>query len=315
MSAQVKAGIKEMLMAAGGAEFPAASGFTSNPPTIFGLGYRDKGSVEITHFNPDTDKDGREFPAMLNFKAEYGSKQMDPAAMKFFFQCALTSSIAAKVITGKPVKNENSIVSADGGIFSFDSSNSLGYSFELDLTPKSRIIKHTLERAFKYSNPLPGVFKDAVSATAPYAANVIPFFRKSAVPAGFINPSFCNIEDENLADFKINIKCEGTKNLFNKQENNSFVVELTASRSKPSAAELCEYLLHSFKGSISLRIPLGTTADTDDLLINFAADGLTQTGKGTIDDDKRQADLILKGKYDMDYASVDESGINLNTYL
>ena len=47
----ISASIKELLMAAGGVAFPDQAGFAAVPPTIFGLGYRDKGSFEISHFN------------------------------------------------------------------------------------------------------------------------------------------------------------------------------------------------------------------------------------------------------------------------
>lgn len=311
----VRAGVKEMLMAAGGAAFPDHTGFTTTPPTIYGLGYRDKGNLEINHINQDTDKDGREFPNMINLKAEYPSKQMDAQSMKCFVNCALNSSISTKIITGKPSVNANTIISPDGGIFSLDAANSPGYKFEMEITPKSRFIKHIVERAYKYSNPLPGFLADASTATAPYVANTLPMFKKNAVPVGFINPSYVSVADEVLADFKIGIKVLATKNLFNKDQNYAFAIELTAARSNPVVSEVLDWLLHSFKGAVALRVPLGTTAQEDDLIINFAADGLTQRGGLKIDDEKREGNITLLGNYDMDYVTVDGSGINFNTYL
>ena len=311
----VRAGMKELLMAAGGAAFPDKTGFDATPPTIYGLGYRDAGTLEISHINQDVDKDDREFPNMINVKAEYPSKQMDMQSMKFFISCALNSSISAKMITGKPTINADTIVSADGGIFSFDGQNSLGYKFELEVTPKTRYMKHILERAYKYSNPLPGFLADASTATAPYKTNTLPMFKKSAVPVGFINPSYVTVADEVLADFKISIKVDATKNLFNKDLNNAFDVELTAARSNPTVSEILDWLTHSFKGAVTLRVPLGTSAPEDDLLINFAVDGLTQRGGFKLEEKKREGSVILKGKYDMDYATVDSSGINFNTFM
>jgi|GEM_PF-2084026 len=311
----VKAGIKEALMAAGGAAFPDKTGFSASPATIYGLGYSDKGTIEIAPFNEIKDKAEREFPNMLNVKAELNSMQMDPATMKFLLNCAANSSIAVKLITGKPVIGTDTITSPDGGIYSFDSADSLGIDIDLEITPKSRQNKITLQRAFKYSEPLPGFLTNASTATAPYVAGKLPMFNKNAVPIGLISPSFISIDDERLADFKVTIKTVSSANAFNRSIVSAISVSLEATLGNPNITELIAYLTHSYKGLVTLDIPLGATGTSDDLIINFAADGLTQSGKANLDDDKREVAVTLSGNYDIDMLTLDGSGITFNTYL
>ncbi len=325
---QVKAGIKELYFGLGTLDIPALTAFPTDetdPNTyLYGMGIRQEGSLVVEHKEQLSDKDGREFPNLLNFKAEMSTMQVDLNILNAVMQYAGVSETSVAVLAsgvyndgGIPPYVAPSLTLTPGGIYIFDGADAMGVDFELSIGMKERLLKLTFERAYKYSYGLTLIDNaDAATNKIPFGAGVLPMIKTADVLAGFISPTWATsltgltngFEDARLVDFNMVIKSKSDKNAFGVSLVRGVEVELTATASGPSVPEIKSAISHEFVSDVTIGLRTG-----QDIILK--ADGISKIGSAEIGDAKREITVSVKGYYDMEFVTSTASAITFNTYL
>jgi len=326
MGSFINAGIKEVYIYPGKIQLPCNS--AAGTPTytgVYGMGVRQDGNLVGNHFNEIRDNKNRAFPNLFNYKLEMPTMQInDDGLVTALINGAKAGGMATAVVSSGVVKSSTDIVSADGGIFIFEGSNSLGVDFELGLGLSSRICKIMLEGAYKYGID-PGEHQSFIDNAA---TNKLLFFSEKLpdlvvgnVVQQFVSPSFIPSAisgltpnpalDANIVDFMATIKTKSTKNGFNFSLVTGLEVELTLQVSGPDVVALAKIVDYEFfTGITPISIIIG-----DNLTINITKNGLTRIGEFEVGDANRTAKFTYNGTYDMEYVTTAVGLITLNTYL
>lgn len=195
----------------------------------------------------------------------------------------------------------------------------LGISFELNFGLKERLLKIVLERAFKYEEAI-AMVQASADRLIGFASEKIPDINADKVSTGFISPDYipasCSayFGDEVLSDFNITIKTKDSKNGFNSSLVSVIVVEARAVCSGANYLALKKIMEYERPSEdIIITLEEGYT-------IKFQKQGLTKIGNVTVDDDKREATVLLNGEYSLDYLSFNGvfpniTQINFNAFL
>lgn len=345
--AYVAAGIKEVLIGSstGTPMAPAASPGIGT--TIFGMGVRNAGTFNITHMNELSDFRGRKFANLVNFKAEMPTMQFkDAALLKAILGYAKVSACSVALATSGISKLYSTpqyyVQSPNGGVFLFQGADSLGIDFEMTFGMKERLLKFTLERAFKYDdNPTPAastaqsLLIASTTNKMAFETGKIPYIDQSKVPSGFISPADAGntafipastaisgttpaidlptaFADINLVDFMVRMKTVSQKNGMNVSRVRGIAVELMARVAGPDIPSIIGSIKNEANPDIIIDLDPNTASTTT---LTFKANGMRRVGDAEISDDKREASLTWAGEYDIDLMDLSGSNPVLNTFL
>lgn len=321
--AYVLAGIKEAYFSGGTGAFPDLT--TELGSTAFGLGIRNTGTFTASHINEMTDKNGRKFPNMINFKADLNTFQINNIALlKNIISSATsiskTSAAALAIITGGAINDGTHLqANSKGGIFVFDSTTgSMGCDWEIVLSMKERLLKLVFERNMKYADGLTFLNNAGSSASVHFVAGALPNIDKTKVVQGYVSlpvipsgitPAYFG--DTYLVDWSISIKSKGNKNGFGVSMISGVTVEIKATASGVDYLGMKQVLTHEVPGDVTIDFDI---SGSDTKLI-FGQYGLTKLGNIEISDEKREATFTITGEYDIDFTSEDSDHIHFNTFL
>lgn len=312
----VNAGIKEVYI-----DLPSADITDVGSATLVGLGFRQNGQLIGEPFNVITDNRNREFPNLFNFKAEFNSMQISSTFMQKLIQCSKAGGVATAILTTGIVKQTGTpdkIAPGTGNIFIFDAINnrSLGFDWELKLTPTERIISVTMERAFSPSEAT-AILDDSETNSINFAENKVPMLNTRRVSSGFIIPSFVDGRDNSvvnipaiqLADFSISLATESNKNAFNVSLIKGVKMEFEATMSQADATIFADWSVVNFP-EVDVRVTLDSTNYIEIKQLSFSRSGRFEVG-----DENRNAVIKLSGMLDLDYSTISGNNIIFNTYL
>ncbi len=326
MGSFINAGIKEVYVSPGKIQLPCNS--AAGTPTytgVYGMGVRQDGNLIGNHFNEMRDNKNRAFPNLFNYKLEMPTMQInDDSFVIALINGAKAGGMATAVVSSGVVKASTDIISADGGIFIFESNYALGLDFELGLGLSSRTCKVMLEGAYKYgasAGEHQSFIDNAATNQLLFASEKLPDLVVANVVQQFISPSFVPASisgltpnpalDANIVDFMATIKTKSTKNGFNFSLVTGLEVELMLQVSGPDVAALAKIVDYEFFTSATpISIVIG-----DNLTINITKNGLTRIGEFEVGDANRTAKFTYNGTYDMEYVTTSTGLITLNTYL
>lgn len=298
------AGIKELYTAPGSAVFPA------DGTGAIGFGYYDSGSMKISPFGEIKSKRNMQYPSLQNVRIERSTNQMSFAFLKAIFSYCSASDVTAKVITSGISKATD--FTASGGLFTFENTKSLGIDFELNLSPKERLLKAILERAFKPAD-MTSILTAAKTDTLKGSLN-IPALDADNIIKGYIDPASMfgsiSIADDRLSDWKCTLKTKNTKNSFNKSIVSGIEVEIEGYLDGPDCDEMATYLASEICPDITIAVPVKTPYN-----IILKSGGCSSLGDVEIDDEKRRARVGITGFYDIEFADTTGSDIILQAKL
>jgi hypothetical protein len=302
---QKAAGIKDVFLAPGSAAFPA------DGVGCHGLGYSDSGSMKIEPFNPiKTKSTNLQFPTLQNVRIERNVEQMPFTLMKDVIAYCQASDVTVKAITSGVTKSTD--FTASGGLFTFENTKSLGIDFELSLSPKERLLKFILERAFKPTD-LTAIITASKTDTLKGSLN-IPALDDTNIIKGYIDPAdmfgTIIIADERLDDWKCSLKTKNTKSSFNRSKVKGIEVDIEGFLDGPDPDEILTYLAHEICPDIIIPISVGTPYN-----IVLKSGGCSALGDIEINDDQRRARVHITGFYDIEFADCTGSDIILQAKL
>lgn len=320
----VNAGIKEIYINAGGADF--------SMPGAIGMGIRGNGTFIAEHINEMRDKDNRMFPSMINFRVEVPTMQIeDDALFNMLINGAKSSSLACAVVTSGVVESPtNTVKSPTGGIYLFGGTsgvNNLGVDFELNFTQNERTMALTLERAFKYdgaaspaANTANWIIQQGKTNLLNVSGYTLPDIDIALVPSGFKNPAdMSNMIPTNLSayfgdlmlkEFALTIRTVGAKSGFNVSWLRGIEVDFAITAAGGDADAMFYIAQHAFNTS-AITVNIGTT-----YTLTFQPYGLTRYGTFSIGDEERTQTLMYNGTYDLDYVDTSNATIvDFKTYF
>lgn len=289
-------GIKELYLAAGGADFPGTA------VGVHGMGYDGKGSLIISEFNAPKGDKGRVFPGARNFKIEKSTNQFTQAFVAFLLNALKANDISAVLVSSGVAKGETDYTST-GGIFTFENAKSLGIGMELNITEKEAWIKLVLEKAFRRTTA-DAMLAAAKNETLPIA-NALPALNAAALLVSDVTPAFGTlaIAEDRLNSFKVNIKEVGSKNGYNKTLCSRLAVTIEGIMSGPDPDEIVEILDFEIAPDVTITVPLAAPYD-----LVFKSGTLSKVGDVEITDDKREGKVTLQGEVDLDLIDTTTGG-------